>query len=84
MPRVPNNQGLTNFLDFENMEALDKSQPLSFIISSDAEPPREGKFHMSSGIQENPPAPASPGLPFEAPSKKKAKEFFSRSQDLKS
>ena len=60
MPRVPNNQGLTNFLDFENMEALDKSQPLSFIISSDAEPPRESKFHMSSGIQENPPTPASP------------------------
>ena len=60
MPRVPNNQGLTNFLDFENMEALDKSQPLSFIISSDAEPPHESKFHMSSEIQENPPRTCLP------------------------
>ena len=60
MPRIPNDQGLANFLFLKNVEALNKSQPLRFIVGPDSKPPSECMFYMTSGIQQNPPRTCLP------------------------
>ena len=42
------------------MTALEKGQPLRFVIGSSTKPPGKGLFYISFGIQENPPHACHP------------------------